>query len=152
MEWHINVLIKLQVGELKNTASKSELYFLSIPYYITMLCSIFDFNNMMIYLFWSPTKTINFFWFSWLIVAIVSLNIYGLCDSCVTHANYVTVYCYLTMCYIYGFCLVYNMMIYLFWSPTKTINFFWFSWLIGIKFGKSYHFSGSLTNIFYLPS
>ena len=35
------------------------LYF--ILYYITILCSIFDLNKLMTYLFWSPTKTINFF-------------------------------------------------------------------------------------------
>jgi len=35
------------------------LYF--IPYYITNLCLIYDSNNLMTYLFWSPKNTINFF-------------------------------------------------------------------------------------------
>jgi hypothetical protein len=34
---------------------------------ITILCSIFDCNQLMTYLFWSPTKTIDFIICSWLI-------------------------------------------------------------------------------------
>jgi hypothetical protein len=37
-----------------------------IPFYIAILCSIFDSNNLMTYLFWSLTKTINIFRCSWL--------------------------------------------------------------------------------------
>ena len=42
------------------------LYFV-IPYYITILCIIFDSKHSITYSFWCPTKTINFVGCSWLI-------------------------------------------------------------------------------------
>jgi hypothetical protein len=54
--------------------------------------------------------------------AIVSLNIYGLCDSFVTHANDVTVHCYITMCYIYGFCLVSSTMSIIWLCPQMSLH------------------------------
>jgi hypothetical protein len=35
--------------------------------YITNIYLMFDSNSLLTYLFWSPTKTINFFEYSWLI-------------------------------------------------------------------------------------
>jgi len=54
------------LSQVTGQAIKSvHLYF--IPYYITILWSVFDSNKLTTYLFWSSTKTINFFRCLWLI-------------------------------------------------------------------------------------
>ena len=61
----ISTFIKKNYKNMDYISEDIKLYF--SPYHITILfCSIYDFNKLITYLFWSLKKTINFFRCSWL--------------------------------------------------------------------------------------